>query len=85
MALILYVYLLKEISDKAKICPNCGAPIQKEEFHKELSAAKKVAIAIIIVLTIVIIYYFIKGYWIPAHTYYVNENGQYVEEFRPFN
>ena len=27
----------KEISDKAKVCPNCGAPIKEGEFHKELS------------------------------------------------
>lgn len=75
----------KEISDKAKVCPNCGAPIKEGEFHKELSLAKKIAIAIVIILAIITIYFFVKGYWIPSHTYYVNENGHYVEEFRPFN
>lgn len=85
MALIKCKECGKEISDKAKVCPNCGAPLEKGEFHKELTAAKRVLIVVIILLLIVILYFFIKGYWVPAHTYYVNENGSYVEVFRPFS
>ena len=40
----------KEISDTAKACVNCGAPLKSDDFHKELNAAKRVAIAIIILL-----------------------------------
>ena len=45
----------KDISDKAKICVHCGAPLKKGDFHKELSAAKRVAIAIILVLVLIML------------------------------
>ena len=46
----------KDISDTAKICVNCGAPLKKDDFHKELTAAKRVAIVVVAILGIIFIY-----------------------------
>lgn len=46
----------KDISDTAKVCVNCGAPLKNGEFHKELNAAKRVAIFIIISLALICIF-----------------------------
>lgn len=84
MALIKCEECGKEISDKAVSCPNCGNMLKKDTYNKEISAAKKVAIFIIAVLAIITVYYFITGYFIPAHTYISIKNGEIVEEFRLF-
>ena len=84
MALIKCSECGKEISDKATACPNCGNTISKHTYNKELRAAKRVAIFIIVVLAIILVYYFIIGYFIPAHTYHYIKNGELVEEFRLF-
>lgn len=55
MALIKCSECGKEISSNAKNCPNCGNPVNKGEFHKELATAKKVAIFIIVLIILFII------------------------------
>ena len=84
MALIKCKECGKKISDKAINCPNCGAPINKNEFSQELSVAKRVAIFVIVILVIFLIVKFITGYFIPAHTYRTLTDNGYVEEFRLF-
>ena len=90
MALIKCSECGKEASDKANACPNCGAPIKEDPIKKEINAGinvtKKLAIVLIIVLSLIILFAFIFGYFIPAHTHYVKDSdGYYNKEFRLFN
>ena len=54
MALIKCSECGKEVSDKAKTCPNCGNPTQNKKFDvdKEMSALKKFLIFIIVLMAI---------------------------------
>lgn len=51
----------KEISDTAKKCVHCGAPLKDGDFSKELKALKRVAIVVIIALAVVFIYNIISS------------------------
>ena len=75
----------KEVSDKATNCPNCGAPVNRTNIDKEITAGKKVAIFCIVILLIAIICAFVFGYFIPVHTYTTIENDVYKKEFRLFD
>lgn len=61
MALINCKECGKEISDKAKTCPNCGIALN-DAVAKEINAAKKVAIFVIAVLGLIVIYNLIVAY-----------------------
>ena len=69
MALIKCKECGKEISDKAKSCPNCGNPINDDTYTKEVKANKKVAIFIIIILIILCVIGLFIGHIIPMHKY----------------
>lgn len=46
MALIKCSECGKEISDKAKTCPNCGAPVQSNDLKQEVSWGKAIGIIV---------------------------------------
>ena len=61
MALIKCKECGKEISDKAKTCPNCGNPTKSKRFDidKEVSTLKK-----FLIVGIVVIAFAIVAFWI---------------------